>query len=485
VILLGLARTLVALSFTRCSPLAPAAAATATPTAAAAHRAGSIRVDTLRYGRFGPVVLYRQREHPSQVVLFVSGDGGWNRGVVSMAEELATMDALVVGIDIRHYLGALATAKEPCSYPAADFEELSQWLQHRLGFAAYVPPVLAGHSSGATLVYATLAQSPPNTFRGGISLGFCSNLRATRRFCRGAGLVSRPGAHGRALTFGPVDSVPAPWVVLEGEIDSTCGAAQAAAFVHRVRGAAITILPKVGHGFGVESRYLPQLRAAFTRITRGSVKPITPSAPAVRDLPLIELRSGKRSPLLAVVISGDGGWASLDRQIGETFAAKGMSVVGLNSLEYFWKARTPDQAAADLTRILRHYLQAWNASEVVLVGYSRGADVLPFMVSRLPDDLRKRIRVVALLGVSPAAGFEFHLTDLLGAAHSADRPTVPEISRLRGLRVLCVYGADETDSACRDLPTGLATVVAMPGGHHFEGAYHEIARRILEAARFY
>ena len=394
----------------------------------------------MRYGRFGPLVLYRQREHPSQVVLFVSGDGGWNRGVVGMAEELATMDALVVGIDIRRYLSALAAARGTCSYPAADFEALSQWLQQTLGFPRYVTPVLVGHSSGATLVYATLAQSPPNTFRGAISLGFCPDLPVTRRFCRGGGLVSNPGAYGRGLKFGPVDSVPAPWVVLEGEIDSTCGAAQAAAFVRRVRGAAITVLPKVGHGFGVESHWLPQFRAAFTGMIRSSVRPATPDAPAVRDLPLIEVRSAKRSPTLAVVISGDGGWASLDRQIGETFAARGVPVVGLNSLQYFWKARTPDQAAADLARILRHYLQAWNESEVVLVGYSRGADVLPFMVSRLPDDLRKRIRVVALLGVSLAAGFEFHITDLVAASHrGSDRRTVPEISRLHGLRVFCVY----------------------------------------------
>jgi type IV secretory pathway VirJ component len=475
---------LVALCFAECSP-APAPAATSTASAAPARQPNSIRVDTVRHGRFGPLVLYRQREHPSQVVLFVSGDGGWNRAVVGMAEELATMDALVVGIDIRRYLGALAAAKEPCSYPAADFEALSQWLQQTLGFPRYVPPVLVGHSSGATLAYATLVQSPPNTFRGGISLGFCPDLRATRRFCRGAGLVSSPGTGGRGLKFGPVDSVPASWIVLQGEIDSTCGAAQAAAFVRQVHGAAITVLPKVGHGFGVESHWLPQLRAAFSQIIRTPARPATPSAPAVRDLPLIELRAGKRSPALAVVISGDGGWASLDRQVGETFAAQGLPVVGLNSLEYFWKARTPDQAAADLTRILRHYLQAWNASEVVLVGYSRGADVLPFMVTRLPDDLRKRIRVVALLGVSLTAGFEFHLSDLLGAKHRADRRTLPEISRLDGLRVLCVYGTQETDSACPDLPRGLATVVAMPGGHHFEGAYSDIAARILRAARSY
>jgi len=46
-----------------------------------------------------------------------------------------------------------------------------------------------------------------------------------------------------------------------------------------------------------------------------------------------------------------------------------------------------DRVVQDLTRILRHYLPAWNRQKVVLVGYSMGADVLPFLISRLPADL--------------------------------------------------------------------------------------------------
>jgi type IV secretory pathway VirJ component len=455
------------------------------PGAGASTPGDSLQIDTLRYGRFGPVVLYRRHEHPSQVVLFVSGDGGWNRGVLGMAEELATMDALVVGIDIRRYTKALAAVKEPCSYPAADFEALSQWVQQRLGFPSYVTPVLVGYSSGATLVYATLAQSPPGTFRGGLSLGFCPSLPMTRPFCRGNGLISVAQSRGPGLLVAPSDSIGAPWIVLHGEIDSSCPPAQAAAFVRRIRGAQIVFLPKVGHGFGVESRWMPQLQEAFTRLTRAPRATNVATAQGVRDLPLIELRSSNGSRELAVVISGDGGWAGIDRQIGETFAAEGIPVVGLNSLRYFWKARTPDQAGADLTRLLRHYLQAWNASRVLLVGYSRGADVLPFMVTRLPDDLRGRVQVVALLGPSHQASFEFHFADLLGGGKTGGQPTLPEIRGLRGLRLLCVYGTDETDSACRDLPPDLASVAAMPGGHHFGGAYREVARRILHVAQAY
>jgi type IV secretory pathway VirJ component len=444
----------------------------------------SLRVDTLRYGRFGPVVLYRRDEHPSRVVLFLSGDGGWNQGVVTMAEALADMDALVVGIDIRHYLGALADAKEPCSYPAADFEALSQWAQQKLGFPSYVTPVLVGYSSGASLVYATLAQSPPGTFGGGLSLGFCPSLPTNRPLCRGNGLVAA-ALRGRSLRLAATDSVAAPWIVLQGEIDSSCPPAHAAAFVRGIRGAHLVLLPHVGHGFAVRSRWMPRFREAFVRLTGAPRARDVSTPPEVRDLPLTELRSPNRSRELAVVISGDGGWAGIDRQIGETFAAQGIPVVGLNSLEYFWKARTPDQAGADLTRLLRHYLPAWNASRVLLVGYSRGADVLPFMVTRLPADLRDRVQVVALLGLSSRAGFEFHFADLLGGGEARGQPTVPEIRRLRGLRVLCVYGTDESNSACRGLPPHLASVVAVPGGHHFGGAYRDVARRILHMAQGY
>lgn len=445
--------------------------------------AGSLQIDTLRHGRFGPLVLYRRETHPSRVVLFVSGDGGWNQGVVRMAQELAGMDALVVGIDIRWYLRALAAAQEPCSYPAADFESLSQWIQHKLGFPSYVAPVLVGYSSGASLVYATLAQSPPGTFAGALSLGFCPELAFNRRFCRGSGLTSTVGFHGGDQRFAPSDSLPAPWILLHGQIDSSCPPSRAAAFIRRIRNARLVLLPRVGHGFGVESRWMPQFRAAFGQLagTREVADLGLRPVPEVRDLPLVEVGSRHRNGELAVVISGDGGWAGIDRQIGQTLAADGVPVVGLNSLQYFWKARTPAQAGADLTRVLRYYLRAWGASRVLLVGYSRGADVLPFMVTRLPDDLRSRISLVALLGLSHQAGFEFRFADLLGGG-SSGRPTVPEIRRLRGIRLLCIYGTDEDDSACPDLTPDLATVLAVPGGHHFGGAYQELAHRILQMA---
>jgi hypothetical protein len=47
------------------------------------------------YGRFGEVSVYRGSTEPRDVVLFLSGDGGWNLGVISMAGRLRDPAAII------------------------------------------------------------------------------------------------------------------------------------------------------------------------------------------------------------------------------------------------------------------------------------------------------------------------------------------------------------------------------------------------------
>ena len=187
--------------------------------------------------------------------------------------------------------------------------------------------------------------------------------------------------------------------------------------------------------------------------------------------------------VLAVVLSGDGGWASIDREVAGALVERGVSVVGFDCLQYFWSARTPDQSGDALARVVRHYLDAWHDERVLLIGYSRGADVLPFMASRLPADLRERVALVALLGPELSVEFEFHVADWFGGSGSERAlPIPPELAKLRGLALLCIYGRDERESLCRGLDPGLGTAAQVPGDHHFGGDYAGLARRILDAA---
>ena len=437
--------------------------------------------ESLRFGRFGHVFIYRQSPHPSHVVLFVSGDGGWNLGVVDMAKTLSHQDALVVGVDITHYLRELANSKEPCLYPAGDFEMLSKFVQKSLQFPKYVTPVLVGYSSGATLVYTTLAQAPPNTFRGAISLGFCPDLDLPKPLCRGYGLEWRPGPKGKGFIFLPAKSLHTPWIALQGTIDQVCDPAATEAFVKQVKEGRIVLLPKVGHGFAVQRNWLPQFKEAFTALVQKRDETGPQEVGDLKDLPIVELRSKNPRPdLFAVIVSGDGGWAAIDRDLGHSLAEKDICVVGLNSLQYFWKRRSPAEAGKDLERILHHYFSLWGQGKVILIGYSLGADVLPFMVNRLTPELSERVSLVALLGPSDHVTFEFHLMDWLGESSASDSlPVLPEVSRLGVRKILCFCGEKETDSLCSKLDPQRAKTFVLPGAHHFGGKYSFIAETIL------
>lgn len=204
-------------------------------------------------------------------------------------------------------------------------------------------------------------------------------------------------------------------------------------------------------------------------------------AQSVSDLPLIELPAESARPYLAVFLTGDGGWADLDRQVGARLAAAGIPVVGWNSLKYFWIQRSPEEAASDLERVLEHYLSKWHKSRLVLLGYSRGADVLPFLAARLPPGRLKQVSLVALLGPSSSNRFE---PLAQGYVHVGPRPPelplAPELQKLRGLRLLGFYGTEETDSLCKSADPAPLQCVPLAGGHHFGGSYAQIAERILD-----
>ncbi len=75
------------------------------------------------------------------------------------------------------------------------------------------------------------------------------------------------------------------------------------------------------------------------------------------------------------------------------------------------------------------------------------------------------------------------MSDWLDSRPRSDAlPLAPELARLRGIPVLCIYGRDEADSLCPTLADGVAERVALPGGHHFGGDYDIVVRRIIAAA---
>lgn len=188
------------------------------------------------------------------------------------------------------------------------------------------------------------------------------------------------------------------------------------------------------------------------------------------DLPL-SLNPAPAGSTLVVLLSGDGGWAAGDQSLAKAFVADSVAVVGLSSPRYLEHQRTPDEAAGDLARIIRHFGSSWSRDRVIVVGYSRGADIGPFMVSRLPADLRKRVTMLVLLGPGPHASFKFSLLDLTRSHHGDDSlPVEPQVAALHDIPVLCIYGATDRGAICQDLAqAGLAHALRRSGGHVVHG----------------
>jgi type IV secretory pathway VirJ component len=209
-----------------------------------------------------------------------------------------------------------------------------------------------------------------------------------------------------------------------------------------------------------------------------------PTAADVRGLPLIERPApgGTEGRPLAVLLSGDGGWSGRVNEIARELGREGISTVGWNSLRYYWRERSPEEASDDLARVIEHYRRGWGAGPVLLVGYSFGADVLPFLANRLPRPLLDSVAEVAVVGFSPEANFEFHFGSWFGKQVGRTFPNHPQVAILarRGIPVLCVNGEEEEPRGCDGLSLPGVKVVYLPGGHSFHGEYDEIARLLVE-----
>lgn len=169
----------------------------------------------------------------------------------------------------------------------------------------------------------------------------------------------------------------------------------------------------------------------------------------------------------AVVISGDGGWSRFTQAMCRGLAANGIPVWGLNSLKYLHKTKTPEQLSADLARMIRMGEAASGKKEIILIGYSCGANLVPFAYNRLADDLKARVRYLALLSPDGMADFKFHLYNWLEHNSPAARSVKPEIEQLDGKPVLFMYGQREDHSWCGDLPRDQFYLKTIPGGHRF------------------
>ena len=319
---------------------------------------------------------------------------------------------------------------------------LSQRLQRELGYEGYRSPLLAGVGAGGTLAYAALAQSPAATVGGALAVDPAATLGTKVPLCPGA--VSTPVA-GHGFAYAPRADLPGRLRIATSAPPSEAlraiAAASPGAELVDARGAT----PGARLAAGLAPLLAPEGAA--------------PGAAALAALPLIEVPAKQPGELFAVIFSGDGGWRDLDKTVAEILARRGVPVVGVDSLRYFWRAKTPDQVARDLAAIIDAYRARWHTPEVMLIGYSFGAGILPFAYNRLPAAERAAVVQLSLLGLEPTAPFEFHVSGWLHTAKDDGPAVLPELpahrSRARAVRLRRAGGSHAVPRArARAPPSG-------------------------------
>ncbi|MCO5399341.1 virulence factor family protein [Ralstonia soli] len=464
-------------------------------------------VEFVTHGRFRDVPVYKPKGEIRSVVLMLSGDLGWTAATSRMAESLAQQGALVAGLSTPALFSSLEADQGDCAFPDGDLENFSRFLQAYEKVPGYYPPILVGDNEGGALAYAMIAQARPNIFAAAMSMEFCPVLELRKPLCKGEGVhFSRRKSESRTtakrvkppenagVVLLPATKLSAPWVALQspGTLTSfarrsgpLCEARATQTFIDTISGAQSVTLPATASGANAPPVTASEpFKSAFAKLVAQRKPPPPPPPAAVSDLPIIEVAAqpGTSSELFAVLLSGDGGWAGLDKEVAAALSKSGVPVVGIDSLRYFWSQRTPASAAADMDRLVRFYAARWKKQKALLIGYSQGADVLPFIVNRMPAASREHVALAVMMGLGKRADFEFHMTNWVSSSASG-LPILPEVQKLPAGLGMCIYGQEEKDTNCPNLDPKQVRLVKLPGGHHFDGDYAKLARIILEGAR--
>lgn len=201
--------------------------------------------------------------------------------------------------------------------------------------------------------------------------------------------------------------------------------------------------------------------------------------PDISKLPLSIIKPKKQIADLPLVIyiSGDGGKNTFSTDIVNRFALHGYPVVILNTLKYFWKKKDPAQAAADLEKIISVYRKEWNGRKICLVGYSMGADVLPFMYNRLSAQTQALVSNVVFISPSNNTDFEVHLSSLFASRGQSVPAEISKILR----QVIIVQGIDEKEKMETTLlDKNRYLLLMLKGGHHYNADPDMVVNKILE-----
>lgn len=399
-------------------------------------------------------------------IFLISGQSGWGEQEQTEAEALVEKGAAVVGIDFPKYMAALEADDDDCVYMISDIEELAQEIQRKANVSNYRPPIIAGVGDGATLALAMIAQSPAATIGEAVAVDPVAGIPLEKILCTPA----TKQKDGNRTIYGLTDgALPAPVSVVFTPKADAKGRAH------------VEELLKSHSDIDIKD-VTDEPQAALAEALQDRID-AAGNTDNPLGLPLTVLEVTPTMDTMAIIYSGDGGWRDLDKDVGSFLQQDGVPTIGVDSLRYFWSEKKPQDIADDLSRIIDTYRKEWKVKNVVLIGYSFGADVIPVTYNLLPEKDKSRVVQMSLLSLSHEVSYEISVGGWLGVSGSGTQDPVTDLEKVDPKIVQCVYGTDDEDAACPALKDKGAEIIGIDGGHHFDEDYEALTKRIVASLK--
>lgn len=412
--------------------------------------------------RFGEIHVYGAEHTSGELFLIFQGAGGSDKETQEYLMRLARRGNVVAQVDLNRYLSLTRKTEGgvmPCYEYAGEVSRLSQVLQNNLKMERISSAILLGVGDKGSQFAFALHRFLKGDFFGSLALSLPVDRSLDAELCQDDELIRLEGQ-------------TSPLTILNNKVWSE-------SFKN------FRFLASPTEVSGLTS-LRQAVTPAFLECSSSNCPAIDLFVPRRKEnhgeLPLIELVPKEiTSQYFTIFLSGDGGWASIDKEIGSYLRKQGIPVIGFDSLKYFWRAKNPERLAADISSLISTYQERLGKKRVVLLGFSLGADVIPFILTRLPAEQRQAVSMYVLMSAGTRVEFEVHLTDWISDDESdVGLPIAPEVSHIGELPGTCLRGEEEERSLCDQALPPTVSTFSLKGSHHFDGDYKRVAEIIVK-----
>ena len=169
---------------------------------------------------------------------------------------------------------------------------------------------------------------------------------------------------------------------------------------------------------------------------------------------------------LVIFFTGDSGRSSYDKKLTDSLCLNNMPLMAINSYKYFLKRKTPQQTLDSILPYIDLNLKKYNRQKIILIGYSFGSEVVPFLYNLMNNEWKNKVECIVLLSPSDNSDFKIHFLDQVGLTFRHwHYDVLSEIMKIDDKKIIVFWGEDEKKFKKEKFTKHNITVHHLKGSH--------------------